>query len=78
MENFTAQKGIAFMLVNFALMDRCFFLPFALLKTFWDEAQKGGKKSIAYESFEQKYLVEQKGGYLKYLDAINIYIESLE
>ena len=74
MESFAAQKGIAFMLINFATLNECFFLPFEDLKTFWDKAQSGGKKSINYDEFDQEYLIEQKGGILKYLDAMNIYL----
>ena len=73
MESFVKQKGIAFMLINFATLNHCFFLPFETLKVFWDNAQNGGKKSINYDEFDQEYLIEQKGGYLKYLDAIDLY-----
>ena len=76
MEEFTKQKGIAFMLVNFALFDQYFFLPFGHLKKFWNMAQAGGRKSVPYDSFDKRYLVECKGGYLKYLDAINVYLET--
>ena len=76
MEAFSKQDGIAFMLVNFAILDKCYFLPFEDLKAFWDKAQLDGKKSISHELFEEKYLVSQKGGQLKYLDAINTYLEA--
>ena len=80
MEAFVAQKGIAFMLVHFAAsdIDHYFFLPFEDLKPFWEAAQKGGRKSIPYESFDQRYLVQRKGGYLLYLEAINTYLGGLE
>ena len=77
MEEFVNQRGIAFMLVNFMLYDQFFFLPFARLKSFWDAAQGGGRKSIPYEDFDKKYLVEYSGGYLRYLDAINTYLEAM-
>jgi len=76
MQTFVAQKGIAFMLVNFAVLGECFFLPYEDLKPFWEAAQKGGRKSIPYEEFEKKYVIEQRGGHLKYLDAINTYMDS--
>jgi len=78
MEEFTKQGGIAFMLINFALYDQYFFLPFGQLKKLWDLAQGGARKSIPYESFDKRYLVGYKGGYLRYLDAINIYLETSE
>ena len=78
MGEFVKQKGIAFMLVNFMLYDQYFFLPFEQLKVFWGMAQSGARKSIPYESFDKKYLVEYRGGYLHYLDAINVYLEEVE
>jgi len=75
MEDFTKQKGIAFMLVHFALVDLFFFMPFETLKAYWDLAQKGGRKSIPLEDFDAKYQVEHKGGFLRYLEAINVYLE---
>jgi len=78
MEEFVKHKGIAFMLVNFAFYDQYFFLPFEQLKGFWDAARQGGRKSIPYEEFDRRYLVEYKGGYLRYLDAINVYLETTE
>jgi recombination protein U len=74
MENFVKQKGIAFMLVNFATLNQCYFLPFEDLKPLWQAASSGGKKSISHEDFKQEFLVEQKGGYFRYLDAIDTYI----
>ncbi|MCL2396527.1 MAG: Holliday junction resolvase RecU [Defluviitaleaceae bacterium] len=77
MEDFTRQKGVAFVLVHFLLYDQYFFMPFIRLKEFWDTAQGGGRKSIPYEDFDKKYLVECRGGFLLYLDAINTYLESM-
>jgi len=77
MAEFTKHQGIAFMLVNFALYNQFFFLPFKSLKAFWDDAQNGGRKSIPYADFDQRYLVEYKGGFLRYLDAINTYLETM-
>ena len=78
MEDFVRQKGIAFMLVNFVLYDRYFFLPFEQLKSYWDAAQHGGRKSIPFTEFDEKYEVKHTGGFLRYLDAINVYLEIVE
>jgi len=77
MEEFTKQKGVAFMLVNFVMYDQFFFLPFESLKKFWDLAQGGGRKSVPYDEFDSKYLVQYQGGYLRYLDSINTYLEAM-
>jgi len=75
MEAFVRQQGIAFMLVNFAALNQCFFLPLKDLKPLWEAAQNGGKKSIPIAEFRDEYLVQMKGGYFRYLDAIATYIE---
>ena len=75
MQEFTNQKGIAFMLVSFVLYNQYFFLPFENLKELWETAQAGGRKSVPYDDFDKRYTVEYKGGYLRYLEAINTYLE---
>jgi len=77
MEAFEKQKGIAFMLINFTLLDKCFFLPFVDLQPLWEQAQAGGKKSVSHELFNEDYLVKLAGGHLKYLDAVSAYIEKI-
>ncbi len=75
MEDFQSQNGVAFLLVHFAVFDEFYFLPFEILKDFWDKAQAGGRKSIPYAAFEKKYLIENRGGaILQYLEAINTYL----
>jgi len=75
MEAFVKQKGIAFMLVNFEALSKCYFLPFEDLKPLWEQAQAGGKKSISHETFKEEYLVNITGGQVRYLDAISTYLE---
>jgi len=75
MEGFTKQQGIAFMLINFAALGMCYFLPFEVLQPLWQAAQAGGKKSISHEAFNPEYLVKQRGGHFKYLEAIDKYIQ---
>ena len=74
MQDFVKQQGIAFMLVNFTIYNQYFLLPFEQLKHYWDADQTDGRKSIPYEEFDTKYLVEHKGGYLRYLEAIDTYL----
>ena len=74
MGEFVKQGGIAFMLVNFVQHSEYFFLPLEKLKEYWERAQSGGRKSVPYEGFDRRYLVEYRGGYLRYLDAINVYL----
>ena len=75
MENFSKQRGIAFIIAYFHIVDRCFFIPLEDLKHFWERAQQGGKKSISYQEFNPDFLVQKsKGIYLHYLEALNRYL----
>ena len=79
MEDFQAQRGIAFLLVYFSALGEYYFLPLETLQTYWEAAQKGGRKSIPYAAFEKKYQIfQQGGGMLHYLEAIARYLEETE
>ena len=76
MQDFVAQGGIAFVLVHFTTYDEYFFLPLNELKPWWQQAQSGGRKSIPYESFNQKYKIKNQGGaFIHYLEAIGLFLE---
>lgn len=78
MEQFTKQKGVAFLLVYFKEKEQCFLLPFEILKEFWEEAQMNGRKSIPLERFEEKYKIENKSGAIvHYLEPLNRYLNIL-
>jgi recombination protein U len=73
MERYEKHLGVSFLLVHFALRDQVFFLPHKDLRYHWDQSQNGGRKSIHYDDFEKKYLVENKNGFpLHYLEALNV------
>lgn len=75
MEAFQAQKGVAFLLVHFSVYDEYYFLPFEVLKEYYDGARKGERKSIPYSAFEKKYIIENRNGtLLNYLESVNIYL----
>ena len=75
MEHFSRQGGISFLLVNFTTEEEFYLLPLEVLKKFWESAQKGGRKSIPYSAFEEKYKISLKNGaMLNYLDAVNEYL----
>ena len=72
MEAFEKQRGLAFLLVSFRATDEYFYLPFSMLKTYWDRARQGGRKSIPYEAFDAELRVGNKNGfYIHYLEAID-------
>jgi len=75
MSEFEKQNGISFLLVYFQKYDEHYYLPFKVLKQFWDNAQKGGRKSIPYSAFDKKYLIKNKDGFVvHYLEALNTYL----
>lgn len=76
MESFTKQEGVAFLLVYFSRYNESYFIDFETVKTYYDHAAKGGRKSIPYSSMNQRYKIERAGGYLlHYLEALSAYME---
>jgi recombination protein U len=75
MECFKRHGGVSFLLVHCSDIDRYFFLPFEVLKRYWDEAENGGRKSVPYNAFEEKYEVFNRHGFpVHYLEAVNNYL----
>lgn len=75
MENFTRQKGIAFIIAYFHRVDQCFFIPIEDIKYYWERASQGGKKSISYQECKPEFLISKnKGIYVHYLEALNRYL----
>ena len=49
-----------------------------ILKKYWENAAKGGGKSIPYDAFDKKYSIRQNGSLLHYLEAVSLYLEETE
>ena len=49
-----------------------------ILKKYWENAAKGGRKSIPYDAFDKKYSIRQNGSLLHYLEAVSLYLEEIE
>lgn len=76
MEDFNGQGGVAFLLVYFSAYNRYFFLPVEVLKKYWKAAQDGGRKSIPFSAFEDKYELKlERDSVLNYLEGINTYLK---
>ena len=79
MEKFSAQGGVSFILVSFTDDDSIFLLEFETLKRAWDNAAKGGRKSIPAEDFSSSLKIARTGRYLiHYLEAAAKYISMKE
>ena len=78
MEEFRRQRGLSFLLVHFSAADAYYLLPFETLKIYWENAARGGRKSIPLAAFEEKYSIRQTGNLLHYLEAVSLYLEETE
>ncbi|MCI9372992.1 MAG: Holliday junction resolvase RecU [Lachnospiraceae bacterium] len=71
MEQFEQQKGIAFFLIYYTHRDIFYYLPYEMLRFFWDRAKEGGRKSFRYEELNPDYVLPKKHGILvPYLDML--------
>lgn len=71
MEQFEKQQGIAFFLIYYTSKDEFYYLPYEMLRFFWDRAAQGGRKSFRYEELNPEYKLPKKNGILvPYLDIL--------
>ncbi|MCH5269900.1 MAG: Holliday junction resolvase RecU [Lachnospiraceae bacterium] len=79
MEEFEKQGGIAFFLIYYTAKDLFYYLPYEMLRYFWDRAQEGGRKSFRYEELNPDYLLPKKSGVLvPYLEIMKKDLEDRE
>ena len=79
MENFEKQGGIAFFLIYYTGKNIFYYLPFEMLKFFWERAKEGGRKSFRYEELNPDYILPTKRGALvPYLDILKKDLEDRE
>lgn len=71
MGQFEKQKGIAFFLIYYSHKDIFYYLPYEMLRFFWDRAKEGGRKSFRYDELNPEYILPKKQGILvPYLDML--------
>lgn len=69
MRKFEKQDGISFLVIYYSGRNALYYMTFKELLSFWDRAQKGGRKSIRFEELNPQYFMELKQGiYVPYLD----------
>ena len=79
MGEFEKQKGVAFFLIYYTHKDSFYYLPYEMLRFFWDRAKEGGRKSFRYEELNPSYVLPKKHGILvPYLDALQRDLEDRE
>lgn len=79
MEQFEKQGGISFFLIHYTHKDILYYLPYEMLRFFWDRAKNGGRKSFRYEELNPDYILPKKHGVLvPYLDILQKDLEDRE
>lgn len=79
MGKFEKQGGIAFFLIFYTHKDVLYYLPYEMLRFFWDRAKEGKRKSFRYEELNPKYLLPKRHGILvPYLDILKQDLEDRE
>lgn len=79
MGEFEMQGGIAFFLIYYTARDVFYYLPYEMLRYFWDRAQAGGRKSFRYEELNPDYLLPKQNGVLvPYLEIMKKDLEDRE
>ncbi len=72
MEQFEHQGGVAFFLIYYTHKDLFYYLPYEMLRFFWDRAAKGGRKSFRIEELNPDYILPKKHGiFVPYLDILS-------
>lgn len=71
MGKFEKQGGIAFFLIYFTGKNILYYLPYEMLRFFWDRSREGGRKSFRFDELNPEYILPTKHGILvPYLDMI--------
>ncbi len=64
MQQFEKQGGIAFFLIYYTHKDLFYYLPYEMLRFFWDRAKDGGRKSFRFDELNPEYTIPKKNGIL--------------
>ena len=79
MRRFEGQGGVAFFLIYYTHKDVLYYLPYEMLRFFWDRAKEGGRKSFRYEELNPAYVLPKKNGILvPYLEGVKLDLEERE
>lgn len=79
MDRFEKQGGIAFFIIYYTHKDILYYLPYKMLRFFWERAASGGRKSFRFEELNPEYIMPKKNGvFVPYLDLIQKDLENRE
>ena len=73
MTDFEKQRGISFLLIYYSSRDEFYYLPFEQLLTFWERAEKEGRKSFRYDELDPSFVIPSRSGVLiPYLECLQL------
>ena len=79
MRKFESQGGISFFFIFYSHKDLFYYLPYEMMRFFWDRAKEGGRKSFRFEELNPEYVLPKKHGVLvPYLDMLQKDLEDRE
>lgn len=69
MRLFEKQGGIAFFVIYYTHKETLYYLPYEMLRYFWDRAKEGGRKSFRFDELNPEYIMQKKSNiFVPYLD----------
>ncbi len=79
MKQFERQGGIAFFIIYYTHKDLLYYLPYEMLRFFWDRAKDGGRKSFRFEELNPEYVMPKRSGvFVPYLDMLQKDLDEME
>ena len=79
MKEFKEQGGVSFLLIYYSHRDMVYYMPIAELDKFWQRAEKGGRKSVAFEELDPDFCFPvNQSMYINYLEFVNDDLERNE
>ncbi len=71
MEEFEAQGGISFIILQWTALNEVYYIPFRELLTFWQRMKMGGRKSFTYEEIDRSWQIgRQRDVLVHYLEML--------
>ena len=71
MGDFEKQGGVSFFIIHYTHKDILYYLPYQRLQSFWERAEKGGRKSFRMDELDLTYIIQKKPGvFVPYLENI--------
>ena len=77
MEDFEKQGGIAFILIMFTHRNEFYYLPYKIMRSFWNRAKNGGRKHFKYEELDPAFFLPHNPRiFVPYLEGIQKDLEN--